>query len=387
MPSDAPGTGDIYHLRVPLVSVRTRPNVQPMTAKTVAVIPGEGAAPEAMSATLRVIDAMGLDVGWIYPPVGEGCLATHGSRFPAEARTVIDSADATLFGATSGPSSAALRYLRWGKQTFANVRPTRYRPGFASSLVDPADIDLAIVRENLEDLYLSVEGDLASLAPLELTSPTLGANVHELGPGRFAIKVITENGSERVIRFAFELACRRAAAGGEGKVTVGAKTNMLPQTDGLFASIGDRVAEDYPHIGHETFIVDDLAHRLVARPQSFDVIVLPNLYGDILSDAAAALVGGLGLGPSGCYGDEYAYFESVHGTAPDLAGKGTINPTGTLLSAAMLLEHLGLVSNARRLEEAITTVYADGAVLTPDQGGQASTDDFADRVIDSLGPR
>jgi isocitrate/isopropylmalate dehydrogenase len=353
--------------------------------KTVAVIPGEDAAPEAMTATVRVIDAMGLDIRWTFPPMGQGAMPTHGSFFPAEAREAIDAADATLFGATSGPSGAALRYLRWGKQTFANVRPTRYQPGYSSPLADPAGIDLVIVRENLEDLYLSIEGDLAFLAPLNLSSRTQRAKVHELGPGRFAIKAITEAGSERVIRFAFELACRRAATGHEGKVTLGAKTNMLPQTDGLFAEVGERVAAYYPNIAHETYIVDDLAHRLVARPKSFDVIVLPNLYGDILSDAAAALAGGLGLGPSGCYGENYAYFESVHGTAPDIAGKGIINPTGTLLSAAMLLAHLGLSGDAARLEAAVGQVYADGSVLTPDQGGRALTDQFAERVIEALG--
>jgi isocitrate/isopropylmalate dehydrogenase len=363
----------------------SRTRLRPVATKTVAVIPGEDAAPEAMTATLGVIDAMDLDIKWTYPPVGTDYVETHGSLFPVEAREAIDAADATLFGATSGPSGAALRYLRWGKRTFANVRPTRYRPGYSSPLADPVGVDLVIVRENLEDLYLSIEGDLASLAPLDLTSPTQRTKAHELGAGRFALKAITEAGSERVIRFAFELACRRAAAGHAGKVTVGAKTNMLPQTDGLFASIGERVAADYPHIGHETYIVDDLAHRLVSRPKSFDVIVLPNLYGDILSDAAAALAGGLGLGPSGCYGADYAYFESVHGTAPDIAGKGIVNPTGTLLSAAMLLEHLGLTGHAARLEAAVGQVYADGSVLTPDQGGQASTDQFAERVIEALG--
>jgi isocitrate/isopropylmalate dehydrogenase len=289
-----------------------------------------------------------------------------------------------LFGATSGASGAALFYLRWGKQTYANVRPTRFRPGFSSPLADPDGIDFVIVRENLEDLYVSVEGDLAALAPLELVSATQRTKVHELGAGRFAVKAITEAGSERVIRFAFELARKRAAAGHEGKVTVGAKTNMLPQTDGLFARIGRQVAEEYPDVTHESYIIDDLAHRLVGRPKSFDVVVMPNLYGDVLSDAAAALAGGLGLAPSGCYGDDYAYFESAHGTAPDIAGQGIVNPTATLLSAAMLVDHLGMAEQSARLEAAIDAAYADGSVLTPDQGGKASTTEFAEAVIGEL---
>jgi len=352
--------------------------------KTVAVIPGEDAAPEAMVAALEVLEAMSLDVEWMYPPVGDDAVATHGSRFPAEAQVAIDEADATLFGATSGASTAALFYLRWGKQTFANVRPTRHRLGFSSPLRDPTGIDFVIVRENLEDLYVCVEGDLAALAPLDLTSRTQRTKVTDLGAGRFALKVITEAGSERVIRFAFELARTRAASGHPGRVAIGAKTNMLPQTDGLFARIGEQVATEYPDIISETYIVDDLAHRLVGDPAAFDVIVTPNLYGDILSDAAAALVGGLGLAPSGCFGSEYAYFESAHGTAPDIAGRGIINPTATLLSATMLLEHLGLVDDAARLDAAIDTVYADGSVLTPDQGGRASTEDFARAVIGAL---
>lgn len=350
----------------------------------VAVIPGEGATPEAVEATVSVVDSLGLDVDWVEPPVGEHAMTTHGSRFPDEARSAIDAANATLFGATSGASVEALFHLRWGRDTFANIRPCRYRTGFHSPLANPDGIDFVIVRENLEDLYLFLEGDLTALAPLDQTSPITHRKAHELGPGRYAIKVITEAGSERVIRYAFELARRRVTAGHRGKVTVAAKTNMLPQTDGLFARIGREVAEDYPDIEHETFIVDDFAHRLVARTHDLDVVVTPNLYGDILSDAAAGLVGGLGLAPSGCYGDASAYFESAHGTADDIAGTGTVNPTATLLSAAMMLDHLGFAAEAAALDNAISAVYADGSTLTPDQGGAASTTEFAAAVEAAL---
>lgn len=356
----------------------------PPVQKTVAVIPGEGAAPEAVEATMRVLDHLRLPISWTYPPVGEAAVERHGRHFPDEARDVLDTADATLFGATSGPSAGALFHLRWGQQTFANVRPTRFRPGFTSPLARPEGIDFVIVRENLEDLYLRLEGDLADLAPLDLTSPTAGRKAHELGAGRFAIKVITEAGSERVSRHAFELARRRMADGHPGRVTVAAKTNMLPQTDGLFAEIAKQVADEYDDIEHQTFIVDDFAHRLVARPHDLDVVLLPNLYGDVLSDAAAALAGGLGLAASGCYGDRYAYFESAHGTADDIAGKGIINPTATMLSAVLLLRYLELEDAATSLDSAVGGVYLSETTLTPDQGGTATTAEFTDAVIGML---
>jgi isocitrate/isopropylmalate dehydrogenase len=340
--------------------------------RRVVVIEGEDAAPEAVRPSLAVLRRLVPDVEWVQPVVGRAALDRGLPPFPDEARAAIDAADATLFGATSGASAPVLFYLRWGKDTYANLRPVRHRPGARSPLTRPEGIDLAIVRENLEDLYLGVEGDVAALAPLGLISPTARRPVAELAPGRFAVKVITEAGSERVARFAFALARRRRAAGRPGRVTCATKHNMLRQTDGLFRAVTERVAAEFPDVPLEVQIVDDFARRLVAEPQTLDVVVLPNLYGDILSDAAAGLVGGLGLAPSGCYGDGYAYFEPAHGTAPDLAGRGTINPTATLLSGAMLLEHLAFAQAARRLEAAVDHVYAEGKALTPDQGGSAS---------------
>ncbi len=356
-----------------------------MTHKRVVVIEGEDAAPEAMVPSVGVLQSLGLPIEWIRPAVGQRGIEATGSPFPPEARRAIDESDASFFGATSGPSAAALVYLRWGKATFANVRPVRWFPGCRSPLARPEGLDLVIVRENLEDLYVGVEGELEALAPLGLVSATARRPVHELGSGRFALKVITEAGSDRVARFAFELARRRRARGRPGRVTCGTKHNMLPRSDGLFRERVLGVAREYPEVELESFIVDDLAHRLVANPQALDVVVLPNLYGDVLSDAAAALAGGLGLAPSGCYGEDYAYFEPAHGTAPDIAGRGVINPTATLLSGAMLLEHLGFAEAARRLERAVERVYADGRCLTPDQGGQASTTAFCDSVARSLG--
>jgi isocitrate/isopropylmalate dehydrogenase len=352
--------------------------------KRVVVIEGEDAAPEAMRPSLVLLEQLGLPIEWLTPPVGERGIEACGSPFPPEARQAIDESDATLFGSTSGASAPALFHLRWGRETYANVRPARFVPGYRSPLARPEGVDLVIVRENLEDLYVVAEGELEALEPAALRSLTQRRLVHELGPGCFALKVITEAGSDRVGRFAFELARRRKAQGRPGRVTCGTKHNMLPRSDGLFRERVTALSDEYPDVEHESFIVDDLAHRLVANPWSLDVVVLPNLYGDILSDAAAGLIGGLGLAPSGCYGDDYAYFESAHGTAPDIAGRGIINPTATLLSAAMMLEHLGFNAAAARLGGALERVYAEGKTLTPDQGGSARTEEFCEAVAREL---
>jgi len=355
-----------------------------LTKKRVVVIEGEDAAPEAVRPSVELIDRLGVDIEWIHPPVGQKGIDAVGSPFPPEARSAIDASDTALFGATSGLSAPALFYLRWGKRTYANVRPARHLPGFRSPLAAPEGIDLVIVRENLEDMYVGVEGDLAALEPLGLESATARRPVIDLGPGRFALKVITEQGSERIARFAFELARRRAQAGRPGRVTCGTKHNMLPQSDGLFRRCAQRVAADYPEIELDCLIIDDLAHRLCADAKHLDVIVLPNLYGDVLSDAAAGLIGGLGLAPSGCYGDDYAYFECAHGTAPDIQGRNVINPTATLLAGVLMLEYLGFEAAARRLEGAIARTYAEGRALTPDQGGHASTTGFCEAVATHL---
>jgi isocitrate/isopropylmalate dehydrogenase len=355
-----------------------------MEAKRVVVIEGEDASPEVVRPTVALVDKLGLPLEWQRPPVGRAAQAAYGTTFPDAARQAIDASDATLFGATSGPSTAALFYLRWGRGTYANVRPARWVPGFRSPLAHPQGVDLVIVRENLEDLYMMVEGELGDLAPLKAFSLTARRPVVELAPGRYALKVITEAGTRRVARFSFELARRRKQEGRPGKVTCACKYNMLPRSDGLFKDVATEVAGDYPDIAFETLIVDDFAHKLVIAPQQFDVVVLPNLYGDILSDAAAGVIGGLGLAASGCYGDGYAYFESAHGTAPDIAGKNIINPTATILSAKMMLGYLGFPQAAARLAAAVETVYAQGKALTPDQGGRATTTAFCEAVAKKL---
>lgn len=376
----------------------------------VAVLPGDDAAPEAVRPSVALLKALVPVLTWDELPSGEEGQARLGRDGFAQAiRTAVDGADTTLFGASSGKTPAAA-YLRWGKDTYANVRPVRWRPGFNSPLKRPEGIDFVIVRENLEDLYVGIERDLSELrlpppgqAPVvpmgrmelhqeqggvPLTVPRRArdnAPIDVARPGAFAVKVITEEGTRRVARFAGELALRRKDAGGRGKVTCATKHNVLPRTDGLFRRVAEAVVRDeYPSLIWESYIVDDFARRIVATPHDLDVVLLPNLYGDVLSDEAAGIIGGLGLAPSGCYGDTYAYFESVHGSAPDIAGKHIINPTATLLSAVLMLEHLGYHDEARRLDDAISRVYAEGRHLTPDQGGTASTEEFCMAVQSCL---
>jgi isocitrate/isopropylmalate dehydrogenase len=348
--------------------------------KKVVVLPGDDSAPDTVEAAMEVLHALEVPLDFIEFPRGEQWVRGETDK---AARAAIDASDSTLFGSTSGKTTA-VGYLRWGKKTYANVRPCRYMKGFRSPLAHPDGIDFIIVRENLEDLYLGLEGPLERLAPLHLRSRILRAELDTAEPGKFAIKVITERNTRQIAHFAFKLARRRKAQGYPGKVTCSSKYNMLQESDGLFRQVVADVATDYPDIKHEEFIVDDFARRLVQSSHSLDVVVMPNLYGDILSDAAAGTIGGLGLAPSGCYGDGYAYFESVHGTAPDIMGLGIINPTATMLSAAMMLEYLGLSTASKRFENAISKVYADGNVLTPDQGGSAKTSEFTRAVIGNL---
>jgi isocitrate/isopropylmalate dehydrogenase len=352
--------------------------------KRVVVIEGEDAAPDTVKSTVSLIDKFNLNIEWLYPLVGHEALKQCGSAFPDDTRSAIDMSDSTLFGASSGISFEALFYLRWGKSTYANVRPVKWIPGYKSPLSHPQNIDFVIVRENLEDLYAGIEGNIEDLASIPLKSFTSNCSLSEMAPGRFALKVITQKRTKQIVEFAFELARRRKDQGRPGKVTCSSKYNMLFHTDGLFKEIAQQVAITYPDIDFETFIIDDLAHRLVKCPQEFDVVVMPNLYGDILSDAAGGLIGGLGLAASGCYGNDYAYFESAHGTAPDLVGKNSINPTAQILSGAMMLDYLGFANESKQLVSAIEKVYAEEKWLTPDQGGRSTTSEFTNAVANYL---
>jgi isocitrate/isopropylmalate dehydrogenase len=339
-----------------------------------------------MAPAVEILKSFNLDITWTEFPSGEDGVKKYGSRqaFDQALREAIDQSDTTLFGSTNG-TTGGLNHLRWGKRTFANVRPARWRPGFRSPLKNPDGIDFAIVRENLEDLYMGVEGDLNALSSLQVNSWLTRKPLDTTPTGKFAIKVITEEGTRRVVRFACELARKRKAQGGRGLVTCTSKYNMLRESDGLFRRVAEETAKAYPDVKYNQYIVDDFARRVVASPQEFDVVVMPNLYGDILSDAAAGTMGGLGLAPSGCYGENYAYFESIHGTAPDIAGRNIINPTATLLSAVMMLDYIGYTDAAAQLDRAVSQVYAEGKTLTTDQGGAASTTAFCAAVRECLG--
>jgi 3-isopropylmalate dehydrogenase len=348
--------------------------------KKIVVLPGDDASPEAMYPTLDLIRKLKLDIEFVEFPPGDRWVRGQTEQ---QVRAAIDASDTTLFGSTSG-KTGGIAYLRWIKETYANVRPTRYAKGFRSPLARPDGIDFVIVRENLEDLYVGAEGPLRDLAPLKLNNRNIRSPIDTSLDGVYAIKVITERNSRRVAEFACKLALKRKAEGRPGKLTCTCKYNMLRDSDGLFRRIVEETAARYPELKYEQFIVDDFARRLVQNPHDLDVVVMPNLYGDILSDAAAGLIGGLGVAPSGCYGDTYAYFESVHGTAPDIMGRNIINPTATILSAALMFDYLGFTQASARLRSATYKVYSDGRTLTPDQGGSATSTEFTAAIAANL---
>jgi len=302
---------------------------------------------------------------------------------PDETKRAAREADGVLFGAAGGPStSAVVSWLRWEMKAWAGARPIKHYPGVRSPLADPAGIDYVIVRENSEGLYPGREGELADLARVmpDLADRS-GRALREYGEGRFAVKVVTPAAVERIARFACRLARERKARGKPGKVTCVTKANVLRRSDGLFREITERIVSEAGDLAFEHFYVDDASRRLVRFPKSMDVVLSLNMYADILSDLGAETAGGLGLAPSGCYGDGWAYFESVHGSAPDIAGRGIANPTGTILSTAMMLRHIGLGEEGDRLEGAVARVYRDGVSLTADQGGTAGTRDMARAVL------
>jgi isocitrate/isopropylmalate dehydrogenase len=349
------------------------------SSPTVCVIPGDDAAPEIMRPTVEILRSLAPTIHFVEAACGRKAQETYGSTFPDETRQAIDSADCTLFGASGGPSRPILWYLRWHKETYINVRPVRWYPGYRSPLVDPERIDYIIARDNLEGMYPPREGDLSELANLASSASWWQAPPVDK-VGAYAVKVATDEQMQRVANAACQIALQRQAAGYPGRVTLGAKYSIQPRTDGRLRAIVKEAVSQYSSLSYQEFLIDDMARRLVASPETLDVIVLNNEHGDILADVASGTIGGLGLSPSACYGENYAYFEPVHGSAPDLVGKNIINPTAMLLSGAMMLEYLGYVEQARQLEQAVERVYRIGTVLPVDQGGQASTQEFVEAV-------
>ncbi|MGH7389659.1 MAG: isocitrate/isopropylmalate dehydrogenase family protein [Candidatus Rokuibacteriota bacterium] len=347
--------------------------------KTVVALPGEGIGIEVVDAACEVMTAAGMPVKILTPSQGE----TPGGPVPDETKRACREADAVLFGAAGPRTSAVVGWLRWEMDAWAGVRPAKLYPGMRSPLADPEGIDFVVIRENSEGLYPGREGDLADLKrALPGLRDRFGRNLDRYGDGTFAVKVATRAGAERIARFACELAMKRRARGRPGKVACVTKSNVLPRSDGLFHRMVEEVVGRYPALTFEHFHVDDAARRLIRFPRAMDVVVSMNQYADILSDVAGEVAGGLGVAPSANFGDGgWAYFESVHGSAPDIAGQGLANPTATILSAALMLDHVGLAAEAARLEAALARVYRDGKALTADQGGSATTSQMAAAVL------
>ena len=354
-----------------------------MAKKKVCVIKGDDASPEFVIPTVEILEGMKLDIEFVFASTGEEGIKKYGSPFAPEAKKAVDEAECTLFGSTRG-MNAGLGYLRWGKKTYANFRPVNWVKGMRSPLKKPEGIDFVIIRENLEGLYPGREGDIARLEPLKLTDFVMGQVLDTSMKGKFAVRIITEENTRNIARAACDLAMKRKQKGKKGKVTVASKYNVLVQSDELFRRIVQETVRQYPELTFEQQVIDNFCQQMILNPQQFDVVVMPNEHGDVMADGAGALVGGLGLAPSACYGKDYAYFEPTHGTAPDLMGKNIVNPTAMILSAKWMLEYLGFEEAAQRLERAVYGVYEEGKYLTPDQGGSSTTTQFCKAVKQRL---
>src|SRR5215469_51443 len=344
--------------------LRTSATYNRVVSCLVTLIPGDGIGPEVAEATARAVEATGAAIEWERVDAGESALAQHGTLIPDDLFASLEVTRVGLKGPTATPIGGGHPSinvaLRKKLGLYVNFRPVRMLPGLKTRYSD-LDLDLAIFRENTEDLYSGLE--------------------HEVVPGVVeSLKIITQNASMRIARAAFEWARRE----GRKRVSAIHKANIMKLSDGLFLKCCREVAAAFPEIGYKELIVDNACMQLVIRPETFDVLVLPNLYGDIISDLTAGLVGGLGIVPGANIGDHHAIFEAVHGTAPDIAGKGMANPTALMQSAVLMLEHIGEQAASAALQTAIERVYAEGAHLTSDVGGAATTAEFTDAVIGAL---
>src|SRR6266850_159351 len=331
----------------------------------VTLIPGEGIGPEVAAAARRVIDAAGVLIDWEEIEARASETAGKGQLLNTAAIESVRRNRVALKGpmatAIAGGAPSVNVALRKTLDLYANLRPVKNMPGVKSHF---QGVDLTLVRENTEDLYSGLE--------------------HEVVPGVVeSLKIITERASTRIAKFAFEYAKHH----GRKKIHAIHKANIMKLSDGLFLRSVRAVAAQFPDIEYKELIVDNACMQIVMDPQQFDVLLLPNLYGDVMSDLAAGLVGGLGVVPSANIGDDCAMFEAVHGTAPDIAGKGFANPTALLMSSILMLDHLGERTTARRIEVALEKVYHEAKHTTRDDGGPAGTDEFAEAVIAALPPK
>ncbi len=360
--------------------------------KTIVALPGEGIGIEVVDAACELMTAAGMPVKILTPPQHEPGGPAAGGALPESTRSAARAADAVLFGAAGPSTSGVVAWLRWEMEAWGGVRPAKFYRGMRSPLADAEGIDLVVIRENSEGIYPGREGDLAELKrALPGSRDRLGRGLDGYGEGRYAVKVVTRRGAERIARFACEVARKRKARGHPGVVACATKSNVLRQSDALFHHTVEEVVGGCPDLTFEHFHVDDAARRLIRFPRSFDVLVCMNQYGDILSDVAAEVAGGLGVAASANHGDGgWAYFESVHGSAPDIAGRGIANPTATFLSCVLLLDHLGLATEAARLDAAVARVYGDGNESHPGsgRGGDDEGDDGggAGGVPESVAP-
>ena len=356
----------------------------------VVLIPGDGIGPEITSAMRRVVDAAGVDIAWNVVDAGAGVMDEFGTPLPEHVLDAIRSTKVAIKGPITTPVGTGFRSvnvaLRREFDLYSCVRPCLSMPGDGSRYTD---IDLVIVRENTEDLYAGIEFDEGAPEVKELSQLIEASGQKTFkSDSAISVKPISISGSRRIVEYAFEYA-RRC---GRHKVTAVHKANIMKASDGLFLRVAREVAERYPDIEFNDKIVDATCMGLVQDPYAFDVLVLPNLYGDIVSDLAAGLVGGLGMAPGANIGRDIAIFEATHGSAPDIAGKDIANPTAEILSACMMLDHLGEGAAATRIREAVKKTLAAGEAVTGDvrraQTGSAEgcvgTQAFADAVIANL---
>ena len=324
----------------------------------IAVIPGDGIGKEVMEATIKVLNELDINFNYTYGDAGDECLKNNGTALPDETLDIIRKSDACLFGAAGETAADVIVKIRQEMKMFANLRPVKTYPN-TNSLFE--NIDFIIVRENTEGMYIADEESFTD-------------------DGAIAKRIITKNAEKRIIYYAFKYAKQN----NKNKVTAVHKANVLKKTDGLFKEIFYDVAKDYPEIATEDFYVDATAMYLITQPESFEVIVTTNLFGDILSDEGAGLVGGLGLIPSANIGEDNALFEPVHGSAPDIAGQNKANPIAMILSAVMMLRYLGENNAADKIDESILKVLTDANALTGDLGGSSTTTELANEIIKNL---
>ncbi len=330
----------------------------------VTLIPGDGIGPEISEAMLEVVGATGVDIEWVRQEAGAHVMEQEGTPLPERVLDSIRQTGTAIKGPVTTPVGSGFRSvnvaLRRAFDLYACVRPCLSMPGDGSRY---DDVDLVIVRENTEDLYAGIEFDEGSEGAAAIMRTVEEAGAGSIKPdSAISLKPISVSGSERIIRYAFDYARNN----GRHKVTVVHKANIMKCTDGLFLHTAERIAADYPDIEFNAKIVDATCMGLVQDPNDFDVLVLPNLYGDIVSDLCAGLVGGLGLAPGSNIGAEQAIFEATHGSAPDIAGKDIANPTAMILSAAMMLDHLGEAGAANSVRQAVRETLAAGEQVTAD---------------------